>query len=87
VEILQALALLPLALMAQNVFSEALTGANRQRARSIAQVAVALLCFGLNMALVPGMGWQGAVIATYVSQVVLAALVVWIIWRSVKAEG
>jgi O-antigen/teichoic acid export membrane protein len=84
VEILQALSLLPLVLMAQSVFSEALTGANRQRARSIAQVGVAALCFGLNMALVPGLGWQGAAIATYVSQAVLAVAVVWIIWLSVR---
>ena len=44
VEILQALSLLPLVLMAQSVFSEALTGANRQRARSVAQVGVAMRC-------------------------------------------
>ena len=87
VQILQALALLPLLLMTQSVFSEALTGANRQRARSMAQVAVALLCFGLNMSLVPQFGWQGAVIATYTCQAVLAALVVWIIWRSVREEA
>ena len=86
VEILRALALLPLVLMTQSVFSEALTGADRQRARSIAQVLVATLCFGLNMALVPGLGWQGAVIATYASQAVLAAAVVWIIWRSVRGR-
>ena len=87
VEMLRALALLPLALMAQSVFSEALTGADRQRARSLAQVAVAILCFALNMALVPAMGWQGAVIATYVCQVLLAVIVVGIIWRSVQAES
>jgi O-antigen/teichoic acid export membrane protein len=84
VEILQALALLPLALMTQSVFSEALTGADRQRARSAAQISVAALCFGLNMALVPGLGWHGAVIATYASQVALAVTVVWIIWLSVR---
>ncbi len=87
VEILQTLALLPLVLMTQSVFSEALTGANRQRARSIVQVAVAALCFGLNMALVPSFGWQGAVIATYASQAVLAAAVVWIIWLSMRGRA
>ena len=86
VEMLQVLALLPLVLMAQSVFSEALTGANRQRARSIAQVAVAGLCFALNMTLVPQFGWHGAVFATYASQLVLASAVVWIIWRSVRDQ-
>ena len=86
VDILRALALLPMALMAQSVFSEALTGANRQRARSVAQVCVALLCFALNMALVPGMGWHGAVVATYTCQGVLALVIVWVIWRSVRNE-
>ena len=87
VDILRALALLPLALMMQNVFSEALTGANRQRARSIAQVSVAVLCFALNMALIPKLGWHGAVISTYVCQVVLAAAVIWIIRRSVREDS
>jgi O-antigen/teichoic acid export membrane protein len=86
VQILQALSLLPLVLMTQSVFSEALTGANRQRARSMAQVAVAALCFGLNMSLAPQLGWQGSVIATYASQLVLASLVIWIIWRSVREQ-
>jgi O-antigen/teichoic acid export membrane protein len=85
VQILQALSLLPLVLMTQSVFSEALTGANKQRARSVAQVLVAVLCFGLNMALVPGLGWHGAVTATYASQAVLALAVVWIIWLSVRS--
>jgi O-antigen/teichoic acid export membrane protein len=86
VQILQALSLLPLVLMTQSVFSEALTGANRQRARSMAQVTVAALCFGLNMSLAPQLGWQGSVIATYASQLVLASLVIWIIWRSVREQ-
>ncbi|HEY4069420.1 MAG TPA: oligosaccharide flippase family protein [Burkholderiaceae bacterium] len=87
VEILRTLALLPLALMAQSVFSEALTGADRQRARSFAQVTVALACFALNMVLVPRLGWQGAVIATYCSQIGLAALVIGLIWVSVRGNA
>lgn len=86
VDMLRALALLPLALMAQSVFSGALTGADRQRARSLAQVGTAILCFALNMVLIPRMGWHGAVIATYICQVVLASLVIWIIRRSVREE-
>lgn len=84
VEILRALALLPLVLMTQSVLSEALTGADRQRARSFVQVVVALSCFALNMTLVPQLGWHGAVVATYASQLVLAAAIGFVIWRSVR---
>jgi O-antigen/teichoic acid export membrane protein len=86
-DILRTLALLPLVLMAQSVFSEALTGANKQRARSFAQVGVAILCFALNMTLIPSMGWHGAVVATYICQTTLAAMVIWIIWHSARAEA
>ncbi|MES2090189.1 MAG: oligosaccharide flippase family protein [Pseudomonadota bacterium] len=79
-EVLKSLALLPLALMLQALCSEALTGANYQRARSIAQVLAASLCVALNFSLVPSMGWHGAVISTYVSQLALALMAGGTIW-------
>ena len=86
-EIVRTLAFLPVGLMLQSVYSDALMGANRQRIRSIAQVLVAILCFGLNMRLVPEMSWQGAVISTYASQIVLAAIVGAVITFTLRREG
>ena len=85
-EIVKTLAFLPVALMVQSVYSDALMGADRQRIRSVAQVTVALLCFGLNMWLVPRMSWHGAVVSTYASQLVLVALVGGIIAFSLQRE-
>lgn len=75
-EILRWLALLPLFLMLQDAYSDALTGADRQMARSLFQVIVALICFGLNMVLIPKFSWMGSVAATYISQMVLAILII-----------
>lgn len=85
-EILSRLAFLPLFLMLQDVFSTALTGSDRQHLRSFVQVAAALLCFFLNMSLAPQYGWMGATVATYATQVLLAAMVVGVIFYSVRAE-
>ena len=76
IDILRWLALLPLILMLQDTYSDALTGADRQMVRSFFQVTVALMCFGVNMALVPKFSWMGAVATTYLSQIVLAVLVI-----------
>jgi O-antigen/teichoic acid export membrane protein len=76
IDILRWLALLPLMLMLQDSYSDALTGADRQMARSFFQITVALMCFGVNMLLVPKLSWMGSVIATYLSQLVLAILII-----------
>lgn len=89
-DILRWLALLPLVLMLQNTYSDALTGADRQMARSLFQVVVALICFGLNMVLVPKFSWMGSVIAIYISQTALAVLVIGLavfLMRREPAEG
>lgn len=85
-EILTTLAFLPVALMLQNIYSDALMGADRQRIRSIAQVLVALLCFGLNMWLVPLMSWRGAAISTYASQFVLTTIIGSVIYFTLRSE-
>jgi O-antigen/teichoic acid export membrane protein len=76
IDILRWLALLPLMLMLQDSYSDALTGADRQMARSFFQIIVALMCFALNMVLVPKFSWMGAVVSTYLSQIVLAVLII-----------
>lgn len=86
IDILRWLALLPLILMLQDTYSDALMGADRQMVRSFFQVIVALMCFGANMALVPKFSWMGAVAATYLSQIVLAALVIGLIVLLLRRE-
>ncbi len=75
VDILRAMALVPLVLLLQDAYSDALMGAGRQGLRSAFQVFVAVLCFGCNMILVPIYSWRGAVATTYLSQALLAILV------------
>ena len=74
VEIITYMAFLPLVLMVQALLSEALTGANHQKLRSLAQVLAAALCLVLNVLLVPKMGWKGAIVASYAAQIVLALM-------------
>lgn len=86
IDILRWLALLPLILMLQDTYSDALTGADRQRVRSFFQVIVALICFILNMVLTPKFTWMGAVAATYISQIVLAVLIIGLISLLLRRE-
>ncbi len=86
IDILRWLALLPLILMLQDTYSDALTGADRQMVRSFFQVIVALMCFVVNMVLVPKFSWMGAVAATYLSQIVLAVLVIGLIVLLLRRE-
>lgn len=75
-EILRWLAFLPVVLLLQDAYSDALTGADRQMARSFFQVTVAVCCFALNMVLVPQYSWLGSVASTYISQAILACLII-----------
>lgn len=85
-EILPWFALLPLVLMLQNTYSDALTGADRQMVRSFFQVVIALICFGLNIILVPKFSWMGSVIAIYISQIALVFLVIGLILFLLRRE-
>lgn len=71
VEIMQALAFLPIPLFAQSAMSDALAAANHQRARSVVQIMVAVLAVVLNFMLIQRYSWQGAVITAYVCQFIL----------------
>jgi O-antigen/teichoic acid export membrane protein len=86
IDIVRWLAFLPLILMLEDTYSDALTGADKQMARSIFQFIVALLCFGLNMILIPKFSWLGAVAATYISQVSLAVLIIGLIVFLLRRE-
>jgi O-antigen/teichoic acid export membrane protein len=85
-EILRWLALLPVVILLQDAYSDALTGADRQKVRSFFQVIVALTCFGLNMLLVPRYSWLGSVAATYISQMILAIFITGLIVYLVRKE-
>ncbi len=85
-EILRWLAFLPIVLLFQDAYSDALMGADRQMVRSLFQVFVAFLCFGLNMLLVPKYSWLGSVAATYLSQLLLATLIFGLIAYLVRRE-
>lgn len=72
VDIMRALAFLPIPLFAQSAMSDALAAANHQRARSMVQIFVAGLAVLLNFVLIQQYSWMGAVIAAYACQVFLA---------------
>ena len=85
-EILCWLAFLPIVILIQNAYSDALTGADRQKARSSFQVIVAAVCFALNIILVPRFSWLGSVVSTYLSQLILSTLIIVLIINLVHKE-
>lgn len=84
IEVIRWLALLPLVQVIQDSYSDALTGAGFQEFRSLVQVAAAVLCIGLNIALIPRYSWAGAVIATYVTQIALAMAIIALAHKKIR---
>jgi len=74
-EVLRSLCLLPLLMMVQTVYAQALTAADAQKVVSLLYVGAALVSVGLNVVLIPGHGWQGSVVAAYASQGLLAGAI------------
>ena len=74
--VLRWLAWMPLIQVVHGLLGDVLMGVDRQSVRSASQLAVAGLNIVLNLALIPRMSWRGAVIATYVSEGVLALTMV-----------
>jgi len=70
--ILRWLCVLPTLKAIQFLFADALTGAGFQGTRIRVQAAVAGLNVTLNLALVPSLGWAGAIVSTLVCEVILA---------------
>jgi O-antigen/teichoic acid export membrane protein len=87
VEMLQALAFLPVPLFIQCALSDALTAANFQRARSIVQILVAGMSVALNIVLIQEMSWMGAVIASYVSQIALVFLMAILVFMKIRQSN
>jgi O-antigen/teichoic acid export membrane protein len=73
VDIVRWLAPMPLLQSLGYLAGDALTGADRQGARSLVQIAAAALNVVLNVVLIPAYGWKGAAVATLVSLAFLAA--------------
>jgi O-antigen/teichoic acid export membrane protein len=84
---LRALAVLPLIQSIHYVYSDALTAAGFQQLRTRLQWLVAGVYAALAFALVPGFGWQGAVVVCLVSEFLLAVLVVLAVRRRLRGEG
>jgi len=71
-----ALSLYPVLKALQALWGDVLTGTGNQSYRSRVQVITALLNIAANLVLIPPYGWQGALIATYISELVLLALLI-----------
>jgi O-antigen/teichoic acid export membrane protein len=75
VDVMRLLAILPIIKAAQNLLADALTGADRQGARSIIQIVVAVLNIGLNIWLIQLWSYRGAIAASLLSDGLLLVLV------------
>lgn len=84
VDIMRALAFLPIPLFAQSAMSDALAAANHQRARSLVQILVALLAVALNFVLIQQYSWKGAVISAYACQIFLALCMATIVHQKTR---
>lgn len=69
-----ALIIMSLLLIVQGVqipFADALTGAGFQKLRTLGQVGAVTINIILNLLLIPGYGWYGAVISSLITQILL----------------
>ncbi|MDH5236787.1 MAG: oligosaccharide flippase family protein [Acidimicrobiia bacterium] len=71
-----AMSAYPLVKALQALSGDVLTGVGDQPYRSRLQLFTALGNIGLNLVLIPRYGWEGALVATYVSEVALLGLLV-----------
>jgi O-antigen/teichoic acid export membrane protein len=58
-------------------FMEALTGSGHQKTRTLGQVIALVINAGLNLALIPQLGWRGSAFAALSGLVFLTAYVIW----------
>jgi O-antigen/teichoic acid export membrane protein len=73
VPVVRLLSPVPLIRTVQYFAANALTGAERQGARTAVQVATAAMNVLLNLALIPVLGVSGAVVATLAAELLMAA--------------
>ena len=83
-EALRWLAVLPLVQGVHYLFGDALMGAGSQAARSGLQVMTACANVMLNLWLIPLYSWKGAAVASLLSELMLAAGVVWLLTRRAR---
>jgi O-antigen/teichoic acid export membrane protein len=86
--VLRCLAWMPVIQVIHFLLGDVLAGVDRQGARSLCQLIVAIANVGLNLWLIPLYSWAGAVTATYVSEGLLACammVLVFSVWRSEKS--
>lgn len=65
---------------------DALSGADFFGFRTACIFAAAAVNLGLNLLLIPRQGWQGAVLAVYLSHALLLVLYAWGAWRTMARE-
>jgi O-antigen/teichoic acid export membrane protein len=80
------LAALPLLRWAHYLAADSLTGAGHQGARTACQIAVALINVGLNFWLITEYSWIGAVLATLISDGLLAVMLWGVVVAAVRYE-
>ena len=86
VPVLRALVWMSLVQVIHYMVGDTLTAIDRQGSRSLCQFGAAILNILLNLWLIPTRSWGGAVIATYVSEGLLACSVVTIAITAWRAE-
>lgn len=86
VVVLRVLALMPMIQITHFLLGEVLAGADRQGVRSLCQFGAAMVNIGMNLLLIPRHSWAGAVIATYVSEGLLAGAIVILVFSAWRGE-
>jgi O-antigen/teichoic acid export membrane protein len=82
VEVVRYVALIPAVKATQFFPGNVLTGTGRQWWRARAMWSTAIMNAAANIVLAPMYGWRGAVVATYVTEVVFSALLWWLVRRA-----
>ena len=85
VQVIRALAVLPLIRSCAYLAGDALSGLNRFALRSATQIAAAVLNIGMNLVLLPRLEVMGAVISTLVTDIFLA-VVLWILLLRTRGQ-
>jgi O-antigen/teichoic acid export membrane protein len=83
----QMLAALPLLRWTHYLAADSLTGAGYQGARSGCQIGVAMINIGLNFWLITDYSWTGAVVATLISDGLLAVMLWGVVAAAARSEG
>ncbi len=86
VDVIRLLALLPAIRMVQYLVGNTLSAADRQWWRTGATAVAVVVNLGLNLWLLPNGGWRTAVATTFVSEVLLAGLLIAIVVLWVRRE-